>query len=186
MTPRCPVCRRLLALGTGGEYQCEGCRSRFSLSLVLERPLEPPAAPGDPSGACARHPAAAAMGVCDRCGDFMCAVCETPMEGRRYCPGCFDILFERAGFAFQQQNFTLPKTAFDLGAASLILGWTIIGGLTLGVAAVASGVAALKEIGRRPALAGGRKATVGIGLGIAGLMLAVVTTIVGVLAIRQS
>ena len=41
-----------------------------------------------PSGQCATHPHSAAVGACQRCGTFMCAVCRTRWQERALCPAC--------------------------------------------------------------------------------------------------
>lgn len=40
------------------------------------------------NGACANHPEAPATGVCERCGDLVCAGCSRFMGDRRYCAPC--------------------------------------------------------------------------------------------------
>jgi hypothetical protein len=37
---------------------------------------------------CPRHPARAATGVCQRCGDFLCGGCARRLDTRLYCEGC--------------------------------------------------------------------------------------------------
>ncbi|MBM3457815.1 MAG: hypothetical protein FJX77_04705, partial [Armatimonadetes bacterium] len=68
--------------------------------------LPEPAAPG--GAACAGHPGNAARIVCDRCGDFMCRLCATPVEGHTYCPACFTLLHSQGSLAFTQKSFTAP------------------------------------------------------------------------------
>lgn len=41
-----------------------------------------------PGALCPDHPAQAAARVCDRCGRFICAACETRLEDKIVCPPC--------------------------------------------------------------------------------------------------
>src|SRR4051812_35197337 len=41
-----------------------------------------------PVGQCAAHPNNAAVGVCQRCGTYMCALCRTRWHDRTLCPAC--------------------------------------------------------------------------------------------------
>src|SRR5438132_6524629 len=99
MTGSCPPCRTAMDLTVSGAYGCPRCRRRFEVYLAAPAAPGPlvPAQRGEGEGGarCALHGSNLAEGVCERCGDFMCALCATPFEGRRYCPGCFDLLWER-------------------------------------------------------------------------------------------
>lgn len=47
---------------------------------------------------CARHAENAAVAACQRCGQFICALCKTDMDGRAYCPSCFERLVSEGAF----------------------------------------------------------------------------------------
>ena len=41
-------------------------------------------------GTCFFHPENAAVVACGDCGRFVCALCEIELDGRKYCPACFE------------------------------------------------------------------------------------------------
>jgi len=48
------------------------------------------ATPQDTQARCAAHAEALAVGVCARCGTFLCAACVLPFEGEVVCGACFE------------------------------------------------------------------------------------------------
>ncbi len=138
-------------------------------------PLQPASAPPPgfvapqaPSSPCAHHPGNAAVGVCDRCGDFICRLCATPIEGRVYCPRCFELLFDRGSLGFKQRAFHRPAIAATTAVLAL-LGSVIpcygLAAVPTGAIAIWVAVLALREIDRSPDLPGRRAAVVAIWLG---------------------
>ena len=128
---------------------------------------------------CVSHPGNLASQVCERCGDFMCRLCTTPVEGRLYCPRCFDLLYTRGSLQFTQRQFTLPGITFALGLSAILVACTCIGVvlmIPLGIGGIATGVKALKECRERPELPGR-------GLTIAGITLSVLGIVLGVASI---
>lgn len=92
----CPICTRPMERSEfdSGPQLCPCPRSR-RFEAVLFRPPGP-AAPvvrqigfegGQP---CARHEGNAASANCERCGVFMCSLCEVEVDGQKLCPDCFD------------------------------------------------------------------------------------------------
>jgi hypothetical protein len=47
-------------------------------------------------GVCASHPSEASSGVCERCGDFLCAACSRFLDYRRYCERCVSRMREQS------------------------------------------------------------------------------------------
>ena len=93
----CPACGFSLpldALASAAGTPCPGCRARLSGALfpVFWQPA--PAASGlaDSAGTgeavCFFHPENRAALSCDRCGRFVCAVCDMPLGTRHLCPAC--------------------------------------------------------------------------------------------------
>jgi len=171
MRGNCPRCETVLELPTSGSYACEQCGGRFDAWLAqphpdasptpvmahaptAPRPTADPFAPRGPvvQGPCAAHPQNAATTFCERCGDFVCALCLTPAEGRRYCPRCFDLLFERGAMGFTQRQFQKPKLAFWLGVASAPATCFYCAGTPMAVVGLYLGIMAIKEINERPEL----------------------------------
>src|SRR5436309_3067952 len=110
-----PFCDACLAELLGRPY-CAACKELAVRELPRgrDRPrsLLPDPAPTGPDapafapmaahGQCVAHPNNSATDACERCGDFMCAVCRTNVEGRSYCPRCFDLLYNRGSLQFTQ------------------------------------------------------------------------------------
>lgn len=101
---------------------------------------------------CAGHPENPASQVCERCGDFMCRLCTTVVEGRAYCPKCFDLLYSRGALGFTQRQFTLPGITLTLGIGAFLTSGCFLLGLPLGIAGLITGFRAMKEHRARPDL----------------------------------
>lgn len=143
----------------------------------------------DPSlhAPCAAHPDARAVGVCERCGDFICRRCSTAVEGRTYCPPCFGLLNEQRAFAVTHPQSALPAMSLILGASAIlgsglaaVLGripLLFVGGvlsaLIAGVLGVALGLRAFAERRDHPDQSGGVMAAWGLGLSGTGICLAI-------------
>jgi hypothetical protein len=170
----CPRCRTPLELPGGGSYDCTRCKVRFLYRSVAPAPTPLPASRIDPqSGArCATHAGRPALCLCERCGDCACELCITRVEGRWYCPRCFDLLWDRGAFGFCKQGFYLPQLGGMLAWTSW-LAW-MVPGLNVAVAgmAIATAIQALNQIRDKPELPGRRQAIQA--LVIAGLNLALV------------
>jgi len=133
---------------------------------------EVPAAVLATDARCAYHANNQAVATCERCGDFVCALCSTPSEGRCYCAACFDLLYQRGSLWMTQRSFTLPDTAsFTLAVLSLP-GLCFYGlGVILAVVGVVLGVMALKQIAAQPDLPGRKQAIAAIAVGVCSLLL---------------
>jgi hypothetical protein len=209
MQGNCPRCQTRLEFPNSGVYQCERCNARFEISLGAPAPpsaptqsyptpesplsynpnLSPPVAPppGWPAvsdqivgdAPCAGHPANPASRVCERCGDFMCRLCTTHVEGRAYCPKCFDLLYNRGALGFTQRQFGLPGITLTLGICSIVgffVCMVVIGfvlAIPCGIAGIATGVRALKHYQERPELPGKAMNTWGMWLSGIGLALGI-------------
>jgi hypothetical protein len=199
MIGQCPRCQVRLVFPESGRFQCDRCRTQFDVYVAPPRAARaraaggglaaqaPPGVPGftpGPAveGRCATHPNNPAQDVCERCGDFMCPVCQTVVEGRRYCPRCFDLLYARGSLQFTQRAFNLPAYAMTLGLLSTLslgcLGCYGLFSMPTGVIGVILGANALREIGKRPDLPGRRLALSGIIFGAIGAAVTLVGWIV--------
>lgn len=121
---------------------------------------------------CAYHPGNAAVGVCERCGDFMCQLCTTTVEGRHYCPRCFDLLYSRGSLQFAQRQFTLPIVTLGLGIGALLSSFICLCFLSIpvGIGGVWTGVSALKQYAERPDLPNRVVNMTGLVLSILGIL----------------
>lgn len=93
--PRCGWALRHETL-TSGSHVCTHCRKPFEVARF--NPVERHVVVAEvtvldtASSPCARHARNLAVAACQRCGQFMCALCRIDTEGKSYCPGCFDRL----------------------------------------------------------------------------------------------
>lgn len=79
------------------ERSCPVCRSELTIQLFPAFTQPPPTvstASGeavlDGEAACYFHPEKRADVPCDRCGRFLCALCDVPLGGKHLCPSCLD------------------------------------------------------------------------------------------------
>lgn len=131
---------------------------------------------------CAYHPDNPASHLCERCGDFMCRLCMTPVEGRLYCPRCFDLLYNRGALQVSHRQFNLPGVTLGLGISALLMSCACLGA-PFGIGGIVVGMSALKEYRKRPELPGRTQTLWGLGLSIASLIVAAVT--LGVIVFRR-
>lgn len=104
MTPgatlSCPRCRLALdpaSAAAAAEIACPSCRSALTVRIFpafTNPPAAIPATSGesaiDGEAACFFHAGKRAATTCDRCGRFLCALCDVPFGGRHLCPLCLD------------------------------------------------------------------------------------------------
>ncbi len=102
--PACPRCGVPIALEkvTPGEDICTVCRGMFSTAVFhpqkrVTRVEQIGAGGPESASACANHPRNAAVTSCERCGLFICALCELDLFGAKYCPACFDRMTKDGG-----------------------------------------------------------------------------------------
>jgi hypothetical protein len=97
---RCPKCSLSLEtsyFGPGTWVECPACRSLIS-AIVFPAMANPPEAVTSASGeraiegeaVCFFHPEKRAAVSCQRCGRFLCALCDVPFGGKHLCPSCLD------------------------------------------------------------------------------------------------
>lgn len=180
MLGTCPHCRARLELPRNGQYVCDHCRRAFH---YYQAPVHTAAAavampaPAVTDTPCALHPNNQAAGTCERCGDFICALCATPTEGRTYCTRCFDLLYQRGALQMAQRPFTLPGNALTLAVFSLPAMLLYGLGLVTAVIAMILGVSALRQISARPDLPGRARAISAIVIASLALMASVILVV---------
>jgi hypothetical protein len=95
--PQCPYCANPAGDWIHeGMVTCPRCDNYFE-SFVFTPPeprlhVVPVIAATGPAGAnaCANHPGNTAVTSCQRCGLFICALCDMNLGTGSYCPACFD------------------------------------------------------------------------------------------------
>lgn len=123
-------------------------------------------------GRCSAHPNNSAVALCERCGDFVCRVCRTAVDGKMLCPPCFELLYARGGLTFVQRHFQLPLYALIFGICAFLTTWACVGFAFVPVS-LYFGVAALKEISHRPDLPGRKMA-------VWSIVLSIISVVIGI------
>jgi hypothetical protein len=86
------------AVGATDEVICPVCRSGLVIRLMPAF-AQPPETISTASGeralegeaVCFFHPEKRATVACERCGRFLCALCDVPFGGKHLCPSCLDV-----------------------------------------------------------------------------------------------
>jgi len=97
---RCPKCSLSLetaVFSPGVWIDCPSCRSQLSATFFPAL-TNPPDAVTTASGeravdgeaVCFFHPEKRATVSCQRCGRFLCTLCDVPFGGKHLCPSCLD------------------------------------------------------------------------------------------------
>jgi uncharacterized paraquat-inducible protein A len=95
-------------------------RSARVLQLVQSGP--------EAAGACANHPRNAAVTNCERCGIFICSLCELEVDGTKYCPACFERLAQEGAIHSARTRFRAYGSLAALSAvAGLFLSGAFLG-----------------------------------------------------------
>lgn len=173
----CDRCRRgfceACLVRLRNEWLCSGCKHAvLSRSFTVVGVAAPPAAgAAAPLGSpCSTHPAEEAVAICERCGDFMCALCTTPFEGRYYCLSCFELQWGRGALlADRGKDAGLGVPSVLFGVSALLCFWLPPFTLVLAVAGCAFGAGALLSRNQPRGFA-----VTGIALSLLGLLAALV------------
>ena len=176
----CPACGFALpldALAGGSPTACPQCRAGLSGALFPAFWQPAPSAfslaehAGDGEAVCFFHPENRAALSCERCGRFICAVCDMPLGTRHLCPTCLT-----SGLGGEKlpelvvRRFLWADTALLVGLLPLLAGlfvWPAF--IVAGPAAIFCALFGWKRPG---SLAHGRRrwaAVLGIALGVAQL-----------------
>jgi len=133
--PECPRCKARLTADwiRSGIISCPDCRRTFEATAF--NPPQPRLRVAEvtmtPEGAntCANHARNAAVTSCQRCGLFICALCDMSVGSGSYCPACFDRL--RAEGSLKGTN-TRYRDYGRMALISLIVGVPFLGAFGLG------------------------------------------------------
>ena len=114
--------------------RCPGCRQKVQViafpAIAGKRVgAAPEAVLAETEASCFFHPESRAAVPCDKCGRFLCRLCDIEADGRHLCPACF-----QAGIAANQLgNVETRRTMYDTMALALatipaLLVWPVMVG----------------------------------------------------------
>jgi hypothetical protein len=110
--PSCPHCQEPLDMARlmTGVQRCPSCAESFQaarfaapMRATVVRGVAETA--GDGGTACASHPGNASTSNCQRCGVFMCSLCEIDTDEMKLCPACFDRLSAEGALSSTRTSF---------------------------------------------------------------------------------
>lgn len=151
--PPCPRCETPIAereLRTG-EINCGSCGTTFEATVF--QPVERHtriaevlvATPDGVANACANHVRNAAVTSCERCGLFICELCDLNLGEGSVCPSCFDRA--RADGTLKEATLRYRDHA-SMARVTVVFGFLLMGaflGLPLGAAAMYYALKGIKQ-----------------------------------------
>jgi hypothetical protein len=151
--PQCPRCSVALTADwiRSGAITCPYCGRGFEATAFTPPQRKQPATAQvmtvGPAGAnaCANHARNAATASCQRCGLFICALCDMNVRTGSYCPSCFERVRTEGTLQAAARRYrdyaSMARTAVIAGLFFSLM----FLGLPFGVAAMYYGIKALKQ-----------------------------------------
>jgi hypothetical protein len=176
--PSCPHCQAPLDMGRilTGMQRCASCAESFQAArfaapvrLAVARGVAETA--GEGGTACASPPGNATTSNCQRCGVFMCALCEIDTDEMKLCPACFDRLSAEGALASTRTSFR------DYGRQAAMLALVgfplMLFGAVIGPVAIYYGVRSLRQLKAMGESKGKVRAWVAMAAGLAEMVLGI-------------
>jgi hypothetical protein len=97
--PNCVKCKTPLpreSFNSGGWAPCPECSASALVEVFPAFGRKPgrgtvgDLSVGGEEACCFYHESRKASEVCDLCGRFLCGLCDCPISGKHYCPGCLE------------------------------------------------------------------------------------------------
>lgn len=128
-TVLCPSCGGdLVPVETGTGWQsCPYCEKRLQIRAwpVVRRSANASAAMAD-QATCFFHPDKAFQSCCQRCGRFVCALCDLQLGAEHVCPTCFERGRADTGLDGGKAEWRHRDVLYDSIALSLGWAWIIV------------------------------------------------------------
>src|SRR5215212_7078801 len=136
--PECPRCKARLTADwiRSGTVTCPDCNRPFEATAfhppqarlrVVEVTMTPEGA-----NACANHARNAATASCQRCGLFICALCDMNVGAGSYCPSCFERLRTEGTLETAARRYRDYATIARTAALAGLVMWIMFLGLPIG------------------------------------------------------
>jgi hypothetical protein len=142
--PHCGIGLAGEAVHSGVDTRCVNCGAAFRATLFpsfwveAERTPTRPTPTTEGEASCFFHPENRAARACDRCGRFVCSVCEITFGANHLCPSCLSVgITDPRKAEFVAWRFLWADAALVVG------GLPLIGGLFIWPALPITGLAAI-------------------------------------------
>lgn len=122
--PQCPHCAAALDLAAlrAALMECPSCTRAFEATpfQAVDRTHAPvqvvTETPEGVAAACANHARNASVTSCQRCGLFICALCDINVGDGSYCPSCFDRIRNEGALQARYRDYaTMSLSAAVVG-----------------------------------------------------------------------
>lgn len=151
--PQCPRCSVALTADwiRTGAITCPYCSGAFEATAFNPPPrrqivtTEVMTVGPDGANACANHTRNAATASCQRCGLFICALCDMDVGAGSYCPTCFERVRTEGTLQSAARRYRDFATMARSAAIAGLFFSIMLLGLPFGAAAVYYGVKARKQ-----------------------------------------
>lgn len=122
----CPHC--FLDIPADARWQrCPYCQKRLELGLwpIIRQNANAATALSD-QATCFFHPDKAFQACCQRCGRFVCALCDLQLGAEHVCPACFERGRNESGAEPGQAEWRHRDVLYDSIALALGWGWIVV------------------------------------------------------------
>lgn len=123
----CPSCAADIAAETDLEWQtCPYCEKRLEIRVwpVVRQNTNAVTALSD-QATCFFHPDKAFQACCQRCGRFVCGLCDLQLGAEHVCPSCFERGRGQSGAAPGQAEWRYRDVLYDSIASTVGWAWIL-------------------------------------------------------------
>jgi hypothetical protein len=121
----CPNCSGEVALDETGSQTCPYCDKQLQIRVwpIVRQNTSAATALSD-QATCFFHPDKVFQACCQRCGRFVCALCDLQLGAEHVCPACFER--GRAGSEAGKAEWRYRDVLYDSIALTLGWGWILV------------------------------------------------------------
>jgi hypothetical protein len=122
----CPNCAAEVAAVENGWQTCPYCEKRLQIRLwPIVRQISNAATAISDQATCFFHPDKAFQACCQRCGRFVCALCDLQLGAEHVCPACFDRGRADTGSEAGKAEWRYRDVLYDSIALTVGWGWIL-------------------------------------------------------------
>jgi hypothetical protein len=122
----CPGCAGDVVPVESGWQSCPYCKQRMQIRIwpVIHQHANAAAALSD-QATCFFHPDKAFQACCQRCGRFVCALCDLQLGAEHVCPACFERGRAHSGTEAGKAEWRYRDVLYDSIAVTVGWGWIL-------------------------------------------------------------